>query len=292
MVDADAPLTVKRQCELLCINRSSHYYQPVKQSTEEFQREEYIKQRLDYWHTLYCYMGSRKLLDKLRTDDKIHGIGRDLIMRYMIEIGIYAVYPKPNLSKNSKKHKKFPYLLRKKTIWLPNQVWATDVTYIKMNRSHMYLSAIIDWYSRFIIGWALSDTLETAPIIESMIKAFDNFGIPGIINSDQGPQYTSDDYIRLLSDNAIQQSMDGKARWVDNVIIERWVRSLKVENIYINEYNTPRELRLGIAKYIDEYNFERPHQSLDNHRPWQIYSGSFKTEFNAFGGLPQLKSSR
>ena len=276
LVDADSPLTVKRQCELLGINRSSYYYQPMILSAEALHREEYIKQRLDYWHTLYCYMGSRKLLDKLRTDDKLQGIGRDLIMRYMAEMGIYAVYPKPNLSKNSKKHKKCPYLLRNKTIWLPNQVWATDITYIRMGRSHMYLCTIIDWFSRFIIGWALSDTLETAPVLDCMEKAFGEYGIPGIINSDQGPQYTSDDYMRLLSDYAIQQSMDGKARWVDNVIIERWFRSLKVEDIYINEYPTPRSLRLGIKKYVQDYNFDRPHQSLGNRRPWQIYNNSFK----------------
>jgi putative transposase len=261
---------------LLGINRSSYYYQPVVLSAEALQQEEYIKQRLDYWHTLYCYMGSRKLLDKLRTDDQLQGIGRDLIIRYMAEMGIYAVYPKPNLSRNSKKHKTFPYLLRNKTIWLPNQVWATDITYIKMGRGHMYLCAIIDWFSRFIIGWALSDTLETAPVLACMEKAFGEYGIPGIVNSDQGSQYTSDDYMRLLSGYAIQQSMDGKARWVDNVIIERWFRSLKVEDIYINEYPTPRTLRLGIKKYVRDYNFERPHQSLGNCRPWQIYNKSFK----------------
>ena len=140
----------------------------------------------------------------------------------------------------------------------------------------MYLSAIIDWFSRFIIGWALSDTLETAPVLECMRKAFEDFGIPGIINSDQGPQYTSEEYINLLADKAIKQSMDGKARWVDNVIIERWFRSLKTEEIYIKEYPTPRALRLGITEYIHDYNFERPHQSLDNCRPWQIYNKSFK----------------
>jgi putative transposase len=278
LVHADARLTVKRQCELLDVNRSSFYYQPITPGAQELELEEYIKQRLDYWHTLYCYFGSRKLLNKLRIDDKIEGLGRDLIRRYMAEIGIYAVYPKPNLSLNGAEHKKFPYLLRGKSIWLPNQVWATDITYIKMGRSHMYLIAIIDWYSRFIIGWALSDTLETAPVLECMINAFEKHGIPGIINSDQGSQFTSDDYISFLSGNSIQQSMDGKARWVDNVIIERWFRSLKTENIYITEYLTPRELRLGITQYIHEYNYERPHQSLDGHRPWHVYSDVFKNE--------------
>ena len=276
MVDVDVPLTVKRQCGLLSVNRSSFYYQPVKPSTEALQREEFIKQRIDYWHTLYCYMGSRKLLNKLRVDDGIESIGRDIIRRYMVEIGIYAVYPKPNLSENRKEHKKFPYLLRHRPIWLPNQVWATDITYLKMGRSHMYLSAIIDWFSRFIIGWELSDTLETAPVLACMLRAFSEYGVPGIINSDQGPQYTSDDYIRLLAEHGIRQSMDGKARWVDNVIIERWFRSLKCEKIYINEYPTPRDLRHCVKEYIHEYNYDRPHQNLDNYRPWQLYDQSFR----------------
>ena len=276
LADADAPLSIKRQCELLGVNRSSFYYQPVKPSVAELLQEEFIKQRIDYWHTMYCYMGSRKLLNKLRVDDGIQGIGRDLVRRYMTEIGIYAVYPKPNLSENRKEHKKFPYLLRRRLIWLPNQVWATDITYLKMGRGHMYLSAIIDWFSRFIIGWELSDTLETAPVLACMLRAFEEYGVPGIINSDQGPQYTSDDYIKLLAEQRIRQSMDGKARWVDNVIIERWFRSLKCEKIYINEYPTPRDLRHCVKEYIHEYNYDRPHQSLDNYRPWQLYDQSFR----------------
>lgn len=276
LVTDDALLTVKRQCELLEVNRSSFYYKPLSPSAEAVQREEYIKQRLDFWHTQYSYMGSRKLLVKLRTVDKIEGIGRELIRRYMLEIGVYTVYPKPNLSQNGKEHKKFPYLLRNVDIWLPNQVWATDITYIKMKRGHMYLSTIIDWYSRFIVGWELSDTLDTAPVLSSMRLAFETYGIPGIVNSDQGSQYTSDGYIKLLAENDIRQSMDGKARWVDNVIIERWFRNLKVEDIYITDYSTPRELRAGIADYIQQYNYDRPHQSLGYLIPWQVYTGHFR----------------
>jgi len=275
MVTKDERLTVKRQCELLGINRTSHYYEPKKPGKEAVLREEYIKSRLDYWHTLYCWMGSRTLLKKLRQDDDIKGIGRQLIRRYMQEMGIFCVYPKPNLSKPGKGHKKFPYLLRNKNIWLPNQVWAIDITYISIGHTHMYLTAIIDWYSRFIVGWALSDTLETAPVLEAVEQAIKTHGIPSIINSDQGSQFTSGEYIDLLRGYGIRQSMDGKERWVDNVIIERWFRSLKTENIYITEYKNPRQLRQGVSEYVKIYNYERPHSSIEDMRPAQAYDAIF-----------------
>ena len=189
----------------------------------------------------------------------------------MDEMGIYAVYPKPNLSKRNKQHPVFPYLLRNKSIFLPNQVWAVDITYIKMGKSHMYLTAIIDWYSRFIVGWALSDTLDTAPVIEAVERAIEKHGVPAIINSDQGSQFTSNEYVKLLKSHNIRQSMDGKARWVDNVLIERWFRSLKCEDIYINEYMSPKELRRGIKTYVNRYNYERPHSEHGNDYPSEVY---------------------
>lgn len=278
MVTKSEELTVKRQCELLGVNRSSIYYEPQRVSNEELLREEHIKSRLDYWHTKYCWMGSRKLLKKLIQDDKIIGVGRQLVRRYMLEMGIFAVYPKPHTSASNKQHKKYPYLLRGKQIWLPNQVWAVDITYISLCRSHMYLTAIIDWYSRFIVGWALSDTLETAPVLEAMKQAIERHGVPAIINSDQGSQFTSSEYTEFLKSMSIRQSMDGKARWVDNVIIERWFRSLKQEEIYINEYKSPRDLRMGIKEYIKTYNCERPHDSLDGERPATVYRAKFKIQ--------------
>ena len=224
-------------------------------------------------------MGVRKLRDKLSGEEI--DIGRKLVKRYMEEMGIYAVYPKPNLSKPNKEHRlskaqyKCPYLLRNLDIFLPNQVWAVDITYITMKHGHMYLTAIIDWYSRFIVGWELSDTLETAPVLQALQNAVEIYGVPAIINSDQGSQFTSDEYKNYLKSMKVRQSMDGKARWVDNVIIERWFRSLKTENIYINDYLTPRTLRKGIASYIIEYNIERPHQSLGYSTPKQIYYAKF-----------------
>ena len=273
-VTKDERLTIKRQSELLEVNRTGFYYEPKKPSKEERERGEFIKSRIDYWHTKFCYMGVRRLKEKLAKEDGIFA-GRKLIRRYMKEMNIYAVYPKPNLSKRNKNHPVFPYLLRNMSIFLPNQVWAVDITYIKMGKSHMYLTAIIDWHSRFIVGWALSDTLDTAPVLEAVKKAIDVHGAPAIINSDQGSQFTSDDYTGFLREQKIRQSMDGKARWVDNVMIERWFRSLKCENIYINEYNTPKEPRRGIRKYIEEYNTERPHQGIGNNYPADAFAGVF-----------------
>jgi putative transposase len=261
MISKGEALPIKRQCELLGVNRATFYYKPRPTDSVDIMFEELVRRRIDYWHTKYCYMGHRKIAKKIQMEDDLP-VGKKLVRRLMHEMRIYTIYPKPNLSSPRKDHKKFPYLLKNKNIYLPNQVWAIDITYIPMGKSHMYLTAIIDWHSRFLLGWALSDTLETAAVIEAVKAAIERYGIPGIINSDQGSQFTSDEYISLLAYLKIRQSMDGKARWIDNVIIERWFRSLKCDDIYINDYSTPRELRSGISKYVNEYNCERPHQSL------------------------------
>lgn len=270
LVSKDEKLTVTRQCELLDVNRSSVYYTPAEPDRE---RENLIKNRLDYWHTKMPYLGVRKLRRKLQDEDHIK-VGRKLIKRYMDEMGIYAVYPKPNLSKRNKEHKVYPYLLRNLDINRPNQVWAIDITYIRMGKSHMYLTAIIDWYSRYIVGWELSDTLDTAPVLAAVKNAIQRYGKPEIINSDQGSQFTSDDYTSYLKTANIKQSMDGKARWIDNVVIERWFRSLKTERIYTHEYLTPKALRNGIREYVQEYNTERPHETLGYLTPLAVYIGN------------------
>lgn len=262
-------LSVTRQCELLGINRTSVYYTPVQPDRV---RENEIKNRLDYWHTKMPYLGVRKLRNKLQLEDHI-AAGRKLIKRYMQEMGFYVVYPKPNLSKRNIQHKIYPYLLRNLVIDQPNQVWSIDITYIRMGRSHMYLTAIIDWYSRYIVGSELSDTLDTAPVLAAVKEAISRYGKPGIINSDQGSQFTSDNYTEHLKTATIRQSMDGKGRWIDNVIIERWFRSLKTERIYPYEYLTPRALRVGLREYIEEYNVERPHQTHGYLTPEEVYLG-------------------
>ncbi len=158
---------------------------------------------------------------------------------------------------------------------MPNQVWSIDITYIKMGKSHQYLTAIIDWHSRYIVGWNLSETLDTSSVILAVNDAIKTHGTPCYINSDQGSQFTSKEYKNLLKDHKIIQSMDGKSRWADNIMIERWFRSLKTENIYINEYLTPRSLRKGISSYIDQYNTERPHEALDYATPEDVFFGVF-----------------
>ena len=259
LVSKDDKLSVAKQAELLGVNRTSFYYTPVEPDGE---RETVIKNRIDFWHTKMPYLGVRKIRIQLQERDGLR-VGRKLIKRYMDEMGIYAVYPKPNLSKPNKQHQIYPYLLRNLDINHANQVWAIDITYIRMGKGHMYLTAIIDWYSRCIIGWELSDTLDTAPVLAAVKDTIRQYVKPKIINSDQGSQFSSDDYTSYLKAAGIRQSMDGKARWVDNVIIERWFRSLKTERIYINEYTTPKALRAGIQNYIYEYNTERPHQTYN-----------------------------
>lgn len=229
--------------------------------------------RIDYWHTESAAWGTRKIRTLLRNDGYL--VTRKTVQKYMREMAIYPIYPKPNLSKRNYKEGILPYLLRNYEVQFPNQVWSIDITYIKMKRRHMYLTAIIDWFSRKIVGWKLSDTLETGSVLETVHKAVENNGVPAIINSDQGSQFTSDEYKTLLQSLHIRQSMDGKSRWADNIMIERWFRSLKTEKIYIEEYTTERELRDCIAEFVDQYNNVRPHEALDYVTPSSVYAASF-----------------
>lgn len=264
---------MRRQCELLGITRSSVYYEPKKPDKETLRLKEEVMARLDYWHTTLPCMGTRKLAVKLCSEG--YTVGRKLVRSYMQEMGIHAVYPKPNLSKRNFKEAIVPYLLRNKVISFPNQAWSIDITYIKMQHGHMYLTAIIDWFSRKIMGWELSDTLETAPVLDAVRTAVERFGTPAILNSDQGSQFTSAEYKSLLQSLDIRQSMDGRSRWADNIMIERWFRSLKTELIYVNEFHSPKELRQAIRQYVSDYNTLRPHEALDYETPEDAYLRSF-----------------
>ncbi len=228
--------------------------------------------RIDDWHTKFPYFGSRKIAVKLREEG--YNVGRKTVRRLMQKMGIYAIYPKTNLSKRNFKESIVPYLLRNYPVNFPNQVWSIDITYIPMPKGHMYLTAIIDWYSRKIVGHYLSDTLDTDSVIHAVKKAVETHGIPAILNSDQGCQFTSNEYKSLLVKLHIRQSMDGKSRWADNIMIERWFRSLKTEQIYPNEYHSPRELRQLINEYVDAYNKERPHEALGYKVPDAVYYDS------------------
>ena len=266
-------LSVRRQCELLGVTRSKVYYSPKSPNEEAIERKERIMSLIDYWHVANPAWGARKIRVLLRNEG--YSVSRKTIQKYMREMAIYPIYPRTNTSKCNYKEGILPYLLKGCVARFPNQIWSIDITYIKMKRRHMYLTAIIDWYSRKIVGWKLSDTLETAPVLETVREAVEHNGVPAIINSDQGSQFTSDDYKALLRSLHIRQSMDGKSRWADNIMIERWFRSLKTEKIYIEEYATERELRACIAEYINQYNNVRPHESLDNATPASVYAGSF-----------------
>ncbi|WP_409967433.1 IS3 family transposase [Bengtsoniella intestinalis] len=281
----DADLSIRRQCELLGLPRGQVYYQPVEVDQEAKRWREHIMARIDYWHTQMPYIGSRKLVTKLATDQIF--VGRKLVRRLMCEMGIHALYPKANLSKRNFKESIVPYLLRNKVVSFPNQVWSIDITYIKMHHGHMYLTAIIDWYSRLIVGWSLSDTLDTDNVIAAVQRAISSHGTPAFLNSDQGCQFTSSQYKGFLKANHIVQSMDGKSRWADNIMIERWFRSLKTEEIYLNEYQNPRVLRRGIGNYIKQYNTFRPHQALGNQTPEAVYGAAFTTPTNHLDSLAQ-----
>lgn len=271
MIQKNKDLSVRRQCELLKINRSSLYYEPKPQDTAKTALKEELMQRIDDWHTKCPYLGSRKILVKLQEEG--YDICRKTVRNIMREMAIYAIYPKENLSKRNFKESIVPYLLRNYTVNFPNQVWSIDITYIPMKKGHMYLTAIIDWFSRKVISHYLSDTLDTNSVTAPVKEAIERYGIPAIINSDQGSQFTSAAYKSLLKSYKIRQSMDGKSRWADNIMIERWFRSLKTEQIYPNEYVSPRELRILINKYVEEYNKIRPHEALDYQAPDDVYYG-------------------
>ena len=197
-------------------------------------------------------------------------VGRRKAGRYMREMDITPIYPKMNLSKRMKQAKVCPYLLRNAVIDRPNQVWSIDITYIPMKHGFLYLTAIIDWYSRCIVGWDIDDTQDTTMVINACKKAF-KVAKPLIINSDQGSQFTSDKYIEFIRNNGIRQSMDGKSRWADNIMIERWFRSFKYAEAYLTEYANLKEAREAIGRYIYTYNFERCPQSIGNKQPAEVY---------------------
>lgn len=271
-------LALSRRCELLGVNRTSLYYRPRGDggTDEEAAPDEGKEARMriiDETHTKLPASGARKMARECTRQG--HPTTRHQAGRLMEEMNVRAVYPRPNTSKPAKGHPKFPYLLRNKRIWLPNQVWATDTTYIPCGSGHMYLTVAIDWYTRMIVGWALSDTLEAAPAISCVEEAVARYGTPAIINSDQGSAYTSKGFIALLGGLGVQQSMDGKGRWADNVIVERWFRTLKSEHLRAVEHDTPRQLRQEVGCFVGRYNDIRLHESLGYITPRECYEAAF-----------------
>jgi len=225
---------------------------------------------MDELFTEYPFYGYRKMYNKLKNEGIF--VGKDKVLKYMRVLGLETFYPKKkNLSSSNKENKIYPYLLRGIKIKRPNQVWSIDITYIRMAAGFMYLAAIIDWYSKYLLSYKLSNSLEMNFCIEALKDALNIYGNPEIINSDQGSQFTSMDFTSIASKNDIKISMDSKGRALDNIAIERFFRSLKYENIYINEYNDVKELKEGINRYIEFYNLRRLHQTLNYKTPAEIY---------------------
>lgn len=265
MIETPDDLSVATQCALLSLNRTSQYYVPVPISAEEVA----IKHRIDALYTAHPFYGSRRIRAVLVHDDGLT-INRKRVQRYMQEMAIAGIAPGPNLSKRRQEDAIYPYLLRGVAPQRPNHVWSIDITYVRLRGGWMYLVGIIDGYSRYLVSWALADTLEMPFVLDATQRAL-ALATPTIFNMDQGSHFTSPQFLTLLTEAPTQISMDGRGRALDNIFIERFWRSIKYEEIYLHDYTTPREARGAIAAYITFYNHERPHQSLGYATPASVY---------------------
>lgn len=269
LAEKDNPkISMRRQCELLGVARSSVSYQLVAESKQDLA----VKRLLDELYMADPCLGTRRLKTVLLRDNGLL-VNRKRLQRLRQEMGIEAIYCKPRTSIPDDGHRKYPYLLRGLAIERPNHVWCTDITYIPMPHGHAYLCAVMDWYSRKVLGWAVSNTMETGLCLEALENALLNTGeTPEIFNTDQGCQFTSGEWIDRLSELRVEISMDGKGRWMDNVFIERLWRSVKYEEVYLFEHATVIALSNGLEKWFKRYNSWRPHASLGNHTPSVVYA--------------------
>jgi putative transposase len=271
MIDRTHDLSVVRQCQILKLARSTAYYTPQPTSDSDLQ----LMRRIDELHLEYPFAGSRMLRDMLRREGR--QIGRKHVRTLMKKMGIEALYRKPNTSQHHAAHPIYPYLLRNLKIDRSNQVWATDITYIPMRRGFIYLVAVLDWHSRRVLSWRVSNTLTTDFCLDAVREAIVRYGTPEIFNTDQGSQFTSSEFTGLLKEHGIQISMDGKGCWRDNVFVERLWKSVKYEEVYLKAYDSVSAAKVNLGNYLAFYNTRRPHQSLDGKTPDAIY----------FAGLPQ-----
>ena len=265
-VDRAHELPINRQCLALDISRSSAYRKPAGVSADDID----LMRKLDELHLRRPFKGSRRLRDDLWDNYNLQ-VNRKRVQRLMRLMGIRALHPGAKTTRPNPKHKVYPYLLRELEINRVNQVWCTDLTYIPMRKGFLYLVAIMDWHSRKVLSWRLSNSLDAAPCVEALEEALANYGTPEIFNSDQGCQFTSEDFTDVLKDNGIKISMDGKGRWMDNVFIERLWRSLKYEEVYLKAYDSVAQAKQGIDDWLMFYNEERRHSSLSRMTPDQVY---------------------
>jgi len=266
MIEIDHPLlSIRRQCELVGLNRATYYWQPAGESPLNLQ----LMRLIDQEYTRAPFYGYRKMTARL---NNVHGfqVNHKRVIRLMNKMGLQAVYPRPRTSTPDKAHKKYPYLLRGLDINRPNQVWCADITYVPMPRGFMYLVAVMDWFSRFVLAWQLSNSLDGSFCLAALRLAL-RHAQPEIFNTDQGVQFTANDFTGELEAANIQVSMDGRGRVFDNIFIERLWRSVKYEDIYLKNYDSVPDLAVGLESYFQLYNYERPHQSLGNQVPADVH---------------------
>lgn len=259
-------MSVRQQCELLGLNRSTAYYAPAGETEENL----WLMRRIDEQYLKTPWYGSRRMTVWLTQEG--FAVNRKRVRRLMRLMDIEAIYPRPRTTEIASEHRKFPYLLRDREITQPDEVWAADITYIPMASGYMYLVAIIDWYSRYVISWRLSNSLESSFCVDVLNEALSQRR-PKIFNTDQGVQFTSRVFTSRLEAAGVTISMDGKGRALDNVFIERLWWSVKYEHVYLHDHRTVRSLHRGLGAYLDYFNRERPHQSLAYHKPWDVYRG-------------------
>ncbi len=269
LVDHDDPvLPVVAQCRLLKVARSTLYYRSVPVSADDLA----VMRRMDELHLAWPFYGSRRMAAVLRREGR--AVNRKRAKRLMKVMGIEAIYQKPNTSEGHPDHKVYAYLLRGLTIGRPNQVWCADITYVPMAKGFVYLVAVMDWFSRRVLSWRLSITMETDFCVEALTEAMERYGQPEIFNTDQGVQFTSTGFVDELAERGVRISMDGKGRFLDNIFIERLWRSLKYEEVFIKAYGSVPEARIGIGEWLRFYNDERPHQALDYRTPTAVFHGA------------------
>lgn len=267
MIDMNSNLlSINQQCKILCVSRSAYYYRAKPTVRQDLE----LMRKIDELYLQNPCYGSRSISRQLKRQG-IKSANRKRIQRLMRIMGIEAVYPKPGTTRTHPEHKIYPYLLRNVKINRPNQVWATDITYIPMERGFMYLVAVMDWYSRKILSWRVSNTLEASFCIDALNEAIAKYGCPEIFNTDQGTQFTCDEFIKVLKDNGIAISMDGKGRCQDNIFIERFWWTLKYQYIYLRSFRDGKALRKGLGKWVKYYNGGRGHSALDDMTPNEVY---------------------
>ncbi|WP_432735928.1 IS3 family transposase [Maridesulfovibrio sp. FT414] len=282
VVDKGHPcLSIRRQCNILGLQRSTYYYQPIGESEYNLS----LMKRIDELFMDYPFLGTRQMRNMLR--DEGHQVGRGRVKRLMRRMGLMAVFQKPRTSQKHPEHKIYPYLLRNLEISRPNHVWCSDITYIPMKRGFLYLVAIMDWHSRSVLSWRISNTMDADFCIAALEDAMNRYGVPEIFNTDQGSQFTSYEFTKTLRDTGVQISMDGRGRWMDNVMIERLWRSVKYECVYLREFLSGSELRQSLARWFDFYNNHRPHFAFDGKKPMEIYQKG-----NAPDGVPHLDTRK